>query len=377
MKKALLVWMMVGLLAVLARAGDLRRSILAEFEFSPEVCQRITTQASSQPLHLQVLVLDLKKGALFFHADYGLEMTGPRRAEPDCTYREIFSLEKGEYLFEFLLYDEAANRFAVLAEEVKIDRAGAPQLKLNFRIDALDHNNFDHQRQTFLFNPKLVSELFFRHMLWMKIRYRSERPPELWDEAYARISIRSTDINYSAASREDMAYRYPAPGSDPWERIYSRYPPGMYQPAQADHAARMSFAIAEKMLEIAVKTDNVLYLTEQWDKTAFTSPREEKKMLKAIRQQAGKVRSDCRYIYTDELLKAELDDKAFKAAVLKLDRPARRQALLDMARQLQREVDSTFFGGQTVSLARMTAETPLTMAKKIEITADLIRDEIR
>ncbi|MBN2432028.1 MAG: hypothetical protein JXQ27_11150 [Acidobacteria bacterium] len=377
MKQAVLALTVFFLLACLALAGDQRRSILTEFEFSPEVCQRITTQASSQPLHLQVLVLDLKKGVLFFHADYGLEMTGPQRPEPDCTYREILSLEKGEYLFEFLLYDEVANRFAVRAEEVKIDRTGAPQLKLNFRIDELNHTDFDHHRQTFLFNPKLVSELFFRHMLWMKIHYQSERPQELWDEVYTRISIRSTDINYSAASREDMDYRYPAPGSDPWERIYSRYPPGMYQPAQANHSARMSFAIAEKMLEIAVKADNVLYLTEQWDKTAYSSPKDEKKILKAIRKQAGGVRSACRYIYTDELLNTELDEKAFKAALGKLERSARHRALLDMVRQLQREVDDTFFGGPTVSLARMTAETPLTMAEKIEIAAKIIRDEIR
>jgi len=366
------------LLTITSTAAKKRQSVLAEFMLSPELCNELAERALYDPIHLQVVVLNLSKGYVYFHSDYDLQLRSKQGKKPDCTYKELFTLDRGEYLFEFLFYDTLKDRFEVRIMGLKVEKNKRySQLKIFSHVDALSHKHFKRHRKTFIYNPSRPNTVFYDHMLWLTIQHQAKRSPELWDDLFTRIKIQSTDINYSALGRMQLNQRYSNWDADYWDRYLGRWPSSRTIRFREDNRTRLAFAVTEKLFQIAVRTDNAAYLTSKWVNEGFHNVKEERSLLKNIRKEAKQVYTYCRFLYVDEILERDFDKKAFDRTFTSLSAGEKKQKLHKLVQDLEEEVEDVFYGGKTTSVNFLSSDTPLILAQKIERAAKIIRKSIK
>ena len=351
----LLLFLFPAVLCHSLMAGKIKQSVMLEVEFSGELAKIIDDRSYGEPIRCQVLLLHLHKGFVYFHSDYSLQTRYESEGRPEGLFRELLSLDKGEYLLQLLVYDTLDDLFTLRAMEILADPGkSAKQMSVNFRVDGLGYDKFQKRKKHLIYNPGRSEELFADHMLWLNIRKISKRPRELWDDIYIKYKILASEMNYSALHREYVTRRYSGRGP----------------------SGHLAFAVMEKIFQIVLHTDNINYLASEIPREDSNQPKVRKSLLKEISKNASWVDNYCSFLYVDRQLGFSLDRKEFKQMFTGLDNEHRLKFFEELVKDLSRIVKDMFFGGQTVQLNALSSETPQTLANKIEMASGILRKNL-
>jgi hypothetical protein len=346
MRKLLILKVFLGCLLAGAavHAGD-RCQVTSEFELSPKLCQALV--AGQATLRFQLVVLRLNKGTVYFSEERKIRLPAAT-AKHGGSFRHLMSLEKGDYLLEYLLYSPEVDRYELLARNLVVDKPPRGEtVALAFTVDELHRGDFKRYRRILLANPERRDRAFLDHMLWYAVRNVSRCTPEDQAALFVRLKPLSAQLNYApAGSGRNL---------------------GMSRDA-ASLQGVSSYIVAEACFKIAVRTDNLRKLLDLWNPAGSALNPRDLATLKEVSEEAREIVREGKFLGL-AATKGANPDAAPNGRDGKAGSPTEQKERLEyLAASLEKSVMDAFFNeDRTVSLNRFN--NPLDIAGRLNILA--------
>jgi hypothetical protein len=324
-------------------AATPRHHLLAEFRLAPAVCSLAAATGTDSPLQLQILALNLK-GSVYYQETIELKPVSPSTAD-GCVYRHRLLLEKGEYLLQFLFFHRTQDRFELIARNFSARGGGETTLVLP--VNGLSGRDFNQHRRVLIYQESHPEKAFQDHMLWFRVKYLSRRKSEEWPDVFARLKVLCGDARLFLIERSGLS------GS---------LAPDVYH---------------DRLFEIAVRADSVRYLADQWKSGQVAGAEAEKDLLRSMDKEAKGIQAAGRSLSVPRRKMTRQAREDFETAFRGLPLPQQREAMLDLAGQLQVGVEKYFFSPHTTSVEDSIAgRDPLELAARVRTAAGLARKSL-
>lgn len=317
-----------------------RHHLLAEFRLAPAVCELATATGTDSPLQLQILALNLK-GSVYYQDTIELKQVSPSAAD-GCVYQHRLLLEKGDYLLQFLFFHRAQDRFELVVRN--FSSRGAGETTLILPVNGLSGRDFNRNRRALIYQESHPEKAFKDHMLWFRVKYLSRRNSEQWPDLFARLKVLSGSAGLSLIERSRLSGPFA-------EDVYH-----------------------DRLFEIAVRADSVRYLAEQWQNGQVAGDEAERDLLRSMDKEAKGIQKTGRSLSVPQhkMTRQARDD--FEMTFRSLPLPRQREAMVELAGQLQNAVEKFFFSPHTTSVEDSIAgRDPLELAAQVRTAAGLAR----
>jgi hypothetical protein len=337
MDRLLCAWLILGGLLAPSLSGAAKHPVETVFHFSGQVARRLSDPAVKDSLRLQVLALNLDQRQVQYHGVFSLKPEAQVPAAPGAMrHRNRLMLPPGQYLLEYLLFDPGTDRFGLWVRRVDTEPSPVPvNTPAQFTLDDLPRTEFDQYSRSLLYHSGRPSELEHNCLLWRSVEDLSLRPSGMWDDLYRRLKLECAYVNYSAAAREAMRYRY--------------------------GRLRLPYAVLPSVYRIAIRADNLAWLGERLAEASGDTGQ----LLDRLHDEAGGLNSCCMYLCMDRIVTDDYDEGAFVDDFAARSPAERIRGLQELTRAVSAETRRMFFQRPTISVEALSRDSLLVLVRKI------------